>query len=119
RAGGATLSLTPNDQHTIELEYQRSIQNRNATVGKTVSPIQTGRNPPADSLTDYYRTEYSLTHRGDIGPVKTHSYIQREENKNPSRNMEAVNTTFNTLNQITLANHALSVGGSYLKEELD
>ncbi|MFH4214288.1 ligand-gated channel protein, partial [Acinetobacter baumannii] len=100
------------------LEYQRSIQNRNATVGKTVSPIQTGRNPPADSLTDYYRTEYSLTHRGDIGPVKTHSYIQREENKNPSRNMEAVNTTFNTLNQITLANHALSVGGSYLKEEL-
>ncbi|MEK5756854.1 ligand-gated channel protein, partial [Acinetobacter variabilis] len=61
----------------------------------------------------------SVTHRGDIGPVKTHSYIQREENKNPSRNMEAVNTTFNTLNQITLANHALSVGGSDLKEELD
>lgn len=119
RAGGATLSLTPNDQHTIELEYQRSIQNRNATVGKSVSPVQTGRNPPVDSITDYYRTEYSLTHRGDIGPVKTHSYIQREENKNPSRNMEAVNTTFNTLNQITLANHALSVGGSYLKEELD
>jgi len=119
RAGGATLSLTPNDQHTIELEYQRSIQNRNATVGKSVSPVQTGRNPPVDSITDYYRTEYSLTHRGDIGPVKTHSYIQREENKNPSRNMEAINTTLNTLNQITLANHALSVGGSYLKEELD
>ena len=118
RAGGATLSLTPSSEHTIDLEYQRSIQNRDQTVGKTIANVP-GRNGklPTDSYTDYYRTEYSLTHRGEIGDLKTHSYIQREENKNPSRNMEAVNTTFNTLNQITLANHALSVGGSYLKEE--
>lgn len=119
RAGGAALSLTPNDDHTVELEYQRSIQNRDATVGKTISPVQTGRNPPVNSLTDYYRTEYNLTHRGQIGAVETHSYIQREENDNPSRNMEAVNTTFNTLNKINLNQHSLSFGGMYLKEELD
>lgn len=119
RAGGAALSLTPNDDHTVELEYQRSIQNRDATVGKTISPVQTGRTPPVNSLTDYYRTEYNLTHRGQIGAVETHSYIQREENDNPSRNMEAVNTTFNTLNKINLNQHSLSFGGMYLKEELD
>ncbi|MDM1019520.1 ligand-gated channel protein [Acinetobacter sp. VNK23] len=119
RAGGAALSLTPNDDHTVELEYQRSIQNRDATVGKTISPVQTGRNPPVNSLTDYYRTEYNLTHRGQIGAVETHSYIQREENDNPSRNMEAVNTTFNTLNKINLNQHSLSFGGMYLKEELN
>ena len=119
RAGGAALSLTPNDQHAIDLDYQRSIQNRNGTVGKSISPVQIGRNPPVDSLTDYYRTEYSLTHRGQLGPVETHSYIQREENENPSRNMEAINTTFNTINKINFDRHSLSFGGMYLKEELD
>ncbi|WDZ50400.1 ligand-gated channel protein [Acinetobacter vivianii] len=119
RAGGAAFSLTPNDDHTIDLEYQRSIQNRDATVGKSISPVQTGRNPPASSLTDYYRTEYSLTHRGKLGAVETHSYIQREENENPSRNMEATNTTFNTINKINFDRQSLSFGGSYLKEELD
>lgn len=119
RAGGAAFSLTPNDDHTIDLEYQRSIQNRDATVGKSISPVQTGRNPPANSLTDYYRTEYSLTHRGKIGAVETHSYIQREENENPSRNMEAINTTFNTINKINFGRQSLSFGGMYLKEELD
>ena len=85
RAGGATFSLTPTDQHTIDLEYQRSIQNRDGTVGKSIAT--TGRNPQ-NSYTDYYRTEYSLTHRGEIGAVETHSYIQREENDNPSRQSE-------------------------------
>ncbi|ENV37680.1 hypothetical protein F959_01200 [Acinetobacter venetianus RAG-1 = CIP 110063] len=119
RAGGAALTLTPNDQHTFDLEYQRSIQNRDATVGNSISPIQTGRNPPVNSLTDYYRTEYSLTHRGTLGAVETHSYIQREENENPSRNMEAINTTFNTINKINFDRHSLSFGGMYLKEELE
>lgn len=119
RAGGAAFSLTPNDDHTIDLEYQRSIQNRDATVGKSLSPVQTGRNPPTNSLTDYYRTEYSLTHRGTIGAIETHSYIQREENDNPSRNMEAINTTFNSINKIDFDRHSLSFGGMYLKEELE
>ncbi|NAR49656.1 ligand-gated channel protein [Acinetobacter haemolyticus] len=119
RAGGAAFSLTPNDDHTIDLEYQRSIQARNATVGKSISPVQTGRNPPVNSLVDYYRTEYSLTHRGQIGAVETNSYIQREENDNPSRNMEATNTTFNTINKVSFDRHSLSFGGMYLKEELD
>lgn len=120
RAGGAAFSLTPNDDHTIELEYQRSIQNRNATVGKTIEnkPNKRGQYP-TDSLTNYYRTEYSLTHRGQVGAVETHSYIQREENDNPSRHMEATNTTFNTINKVNLGHHSLSFGGMYLKEELD
>ncbi|ENX12290.1 hypothetical protein F895_03217 [Acinetobacter sp. CIP 64.2] len=119
RAGGAAFSLTPNNDHSIDLEYQRSIQNRDATVGKSISPVQTGRNRPVNSLTDYYRTEYSLTHRGKIAAVETHSYIQREENENPSRNMEATNTTVNTINKINLGRNSLSFGGMYLKEELD
>jgi outer membrane receptor for ferrienterochelin and colicins len=119
RAGGATLTLTPNDQHAIDFEYQRSIQNRNGTVGNTIED-KPGRNGPAtDSKTDYYRTEYSISHKGEIGRVKTNSYIQREENDNPSRDMEAVNTTFNTINQFKLGTHDISVGGMYLKEELE
>ncbi|RLZ08836.1 ligand-gated channel protein [Acinetobacter sp. 2JN-4] len=120
RAGGAVFSLTPNDDHTIDLEYQRSIQARNATVGKTIENKPNKRGEyPTDSLTNYYRTEYSLTHRGHIGAVETNSYIQREENDNPSRNMEATNTTFNTINKVNFDRHSLSFGGMYLKEELD
>lgn len=120
RAGGATLTLTPNDQHAIDFEYQRSIQNRNGTVGKTIeNKPGRGGAAPTNSLTDYYRTEYSISHRGEIGAVKTNSYIQREENENPSRNMKAVNTTFNTNNQFQLGSHDISFGGMYLKEDLE
>ncbi|WP_343212660.1 TonB-dependent receptor plug domain-containing protein [Acinetobacter sp. AG3] len=48
RAGGATLSLTPSSEHTIDLEYQRSIQNRDQTVGKTIANVP-GRNTELDA----------------------------------------------------------------------
>ncbi|MDY6462310.1 ligand-gated channel protein [Acinetobacter faecalis] len=120
RAGGATLTLTPNDKHAIDFDFKRSIQNRNGTVGKTIEN-KPGRGGalPTDSLTDYYRTEYSISHRGEVGAVKTNSYIQREENENPSRQMKATNTTFNTNNQFQLGSHDISFGGMYLKEELN
>lgn len=120
RAGGATLSFTPNERHTLDLEYQRSIQNRDQSVGKTIANKPNAKGVyPTDSRSDYYRTEYTLSHRGEFGPVDSHSYLQREENENPSRNMQAVNTTFNSINQIQLGAHALSVGAMYLKEQLD
>ena len=120
RAGGATLTLTPNDKHAIDFDFKRSIQNRNGTVGKTIEN-KPGRGGalPTDSLTDYYRTVYSISHRGEVGAVKTNSYIQREETENPSRQMEAINTTFNTNNQFQLGSHDISFGGMYLKEELE
>lgn len=120
RAGGATLTLTPNDKHAIDFDFKRSIQNRNGSVGKTIEnkPNKKGEYP-TDSLTDYYRTEYSISHRGEVGAVKTNSYIQREENENPSRQMKATNTTFNTNNQFQLGSHDISFGGMYLKEELN
>jgi outer membrane receptor for ferrienterochelin and colicins len=40
RAGGAVLTLTPNEKY-IDLEYQRSIQNRNGSVGKTIANART------------------------------------------------------------------------------
>lgn len=116
RAGGASLSFTPSEQHRIDLEYQRSIQNRNGRVGHTIDPKS--RNAE-DSFSNYNRTEYSLSHQGEFGPIQSNSYIQREENDNPTRNMYAVNTTFNTLNKIQLGAHDFSFGGMYLKEELD
>ncbi len=120
RAGGATLTLTPNDKHAIDFDFKRSIQNRNGSVGKTIENKQNKKGEyPTDSLTDYYRTEYSISHRGEVGAVKTNSYIQREENENPSRQMKATNTTFNTNNQFQLGSHNISFGGMYLKEELN
>ncbi|NNP71350.1 outer membrane siderophore receptor [Acinetobacter defluvii] len=119
RAGGATLSFTPNDLHTLDLTYQRSIQNRDGTVGKTIEDKANKNGPATNAYNDYYRTEYSLSHQGEIGAVRTSSYIQREETDNKTREMEAVNTTFNTINQFYWGDHDLSFGGSYLKEELD
>lgn len=120
RTGAATLTLTPNDLHTIDFDIQRSIQNRDGTVGKTIADKPgRGGQPASNSYSDYYRTEYSLNHRGEFGRVKTQSYIQREEMNNPSRDMEAVNTTFNSINQLVLGTHNLSFGGMYLKEELE
>lgn len=120
RAGGMTLRLTPNDAHRVEFEYQRSIQNRDRSVGKTIANVPNDKGKyPVNSITDYYRTNYNLSHQGDIGPVKTQSYIQREESDNPSRNMNAVNTTFNTINRFNLGAHALTLGANVLKETLD
>lgn len=120
RAGGMTFRLTPNDAHQVEFEYQRSIQNRDSSVGKTIANVPNSKGKyPENSTTDYYRTDYSVSHQGDIGPVKTQSYIQREESDNPSRNMHAVNTTFNTINRFNLGAHAVTLGGSVLKETLD
>ena len=120
RAGGMTLRLTPNEAHRVEFEYQRSIQNRDRSVGKTIANVPNDKGKyPVNSITDYYRTNYNLSHQGDIGPVKTQSYIQREESDNPSRKMNAVNTTFNTINRFNLGAHALTLGANVLKETLD
>lgn len=84
RNGDVVVTWTPNDDNTIDFEINRELQNRNSTLGKTVS--LTGRNP-SDDYSDYDRTQYSITHRGDYGNISTQSYIQREENDNPTRDM--------------------------------
>ena len=123
RNGNLVLSLTPNDQNTIEFEVLRSLQNRNATVGKTIDPTPTVSKGkltyPTDSLTDYDRTQYSLTHQGYFENFTTQTYLQREENDNPSRNMFETNTILNTQNQFKFGNHALNVGGRWQREQLD
>ncbi len=120
RSGSATLSFTPDDNNTIDLEFNRSIQNRNGSVGKTIAnkPNKKGVYP-TNSVSNYYRNQYSLTHRGYYENWSTHSYLQREENENGTRKMKNTNTIFNTQNQIHLDSHNISVGGRYQKEKLE
>ncbi len=120
RSGSATLSFTPDDNNTFDLEASRSIQNRNSSVNKSIEnkPNKNGKYP-TDSYSNYYRNLYSLTHRGYYENWSTHSYIQQEANENDTRKMKSTNTIFNTQNQLTLGSHHLSVGGRYQKEKIE
>ena len=44
----------------------------------------------------YTRNNYALTHHGNYDGGMTTSYLQREETRNPSRDMKTANTLMNT-----------------------
>ena len=113
RSGTAVFSLTPDEKNEFDFEIGRSLQDRNSHLGKSRSPTMTG-----DNLERHERTNYALTHNGYYDFGNTTSYIQREETKNPGRQMKMNNTIFNTQNQIELGSHMLNVGGQYRYEEL-
>lgn len=116
RNGDLVMTWTPNDENTIDFEVNRELQNRNSTLGKTVS--LTGRNP-ADDYSDYDRTQYSVTHRGEYGHISTQSYVQREENNNPTRDMYQKNTIANTQTQFKTEKDTFSIGARWQHETLD
>ncbi len=109
RSGSVTFTLTPNDENTIDFDFARSVQNRNAHAGKSAAK---------ESLQRYDRTQYALTHTGEYEQAKTTSYIQREETDNKSRKMVNNNTIFNTQTQLLLGAHSLTIGGQYKDEEI-
>ncbi|PIT13643.1 ligand-gated channel protein [Snodgrassella alvi] len=119
RDGDFVLSWTPDDRNTVDLEVSRSLQNRNGKVGKTIDTAPRRGKKPTDDYTLYDRNQYSVTHRGYYNNIDTQSYVQREENDNPSRDMHEKNTIFNTQTQFRLNKHTLSVGGRWQREELN
>ncbi len=121
RSGGITFTLTPDENNDIDFDFSRSLQDRNSNPGKSdaLESCRGGKcTPNTPSESRYERTQYALTHTGRYDGINTTSYIQREENHNPGREMINNNTIFNTQTQFQLGNHSLSVGGQYKYEEL-
>ncbi|MDC9621907.1 ligand-gated channel protein [Xenorhabdus sp. XENO-7] len=115
RNGAATFSLTPDEQNTFEFEAGRYEQDRDSTIGKTrdCQPKSC-----KDDISRYKRNNYSITHNGvyDFGTMT--SYVQRDESRNPEREMKYNDTLFNNQTTFILDDHTLSVGGQYRYEDL-
>lgn len=121
RNGGLTLNFTPDDANDIDVEITQERQERNATPGKSIDAenCRQGKCEPADrDDSRYQHMTYALTHNGYYEGLNTTSYIQQEESTNPGRKMKSYNTVFNSLNQIFLGDHTLTLGGQYRYEAL-
>lgn len=108
-SGGGTLSWTPDEQNTIDFEFKKDNQHRD---------YRKGYSDTADGFSKYELTHYALTHDGvyDFGTMNT--YVQRDENRNPSRKMDYDDTVVRNQTVFALGDHTLSVGGQYRYEEL-
>ncbi|MCG8168245.1 TonB-dependent receptor, partial [Brenneria goodwinii] len=113
RNGGVTFTLTPNEKNTLDFDLSHSVQDRNVTPGKSIETSDT------ESDVRYERNNYAITHSGIYDFGMTTSYIQREENRNPHREMKLDNTIFNTQTSFYLGDHTLSLGGQYRYESLN
>ncbi len=107
----AKLSLTPNESNDFVLEVGKTEQERNATAGRS----GTGN---SDSLSDYDRTHYALTHTGRWSMGRSETYLQQERIDNPGRDMELENSVFNSQVSLFLGDHVATVGGQYRYEDL-
>ncbi|MCK9781725.1 ligand-gated channel protein [Proteus columbae] len=115
-SGGGTLSWTPDDKNTVEFEFKKDSQHRDARWEYSAS--ERSRKSKNSDFSKYELTQYALTHDGiyDFGTMNT--YIQRDENNNPSRKMKYNDTTVRNQTVFMLDAHTLSVGAQYRYEEL-
>ncbi|MFT3800374.1 MAG: ligand-gated channel protein [Burkholderiaceae bacterium] len=109
-AGTAKLSLTPNRQHDIVAEVGRTLQDRNATAGRSAT---------TDSRTGYSKNLFALSHTGRWAVGTSHSYLQFDETDNPGREMRIKNTEFNSQITMPLGSHMTTLGVAYKNEQLD
>jgi outer membrane receptor for ferrienterochelin and colicins len=110
--GTAVFSLTPDERNRIDFEFSRGLQDRDRTPGNSI-PAKAKPN-----LSTYERTNYAITHDGHYEFGSSTSYLQREENTNPGRQMKMINSIADTHTQFELGDHYLSVGGQYRYEDL-
>ncbi|WP_445375011.1 ligand-gated channel protein [Photorhabdus tasmaniensis] len=115
RNGSATFSLTPDEQNTFDFVAGRYEQDRDSTIGKTRECTPRSCD---DNINRYKRNNYSITHNGnyDFGTINT--YIQRDESRNPGRDMKYNETVFNNHSVFILDDHTVSMGGQYRYEDL-
>ncbi|MDE9567072.1 TonB-dependent receptor, partial [Xenorhabdus bovienii] len=69
-------------------------------------------------ISRYKRNNYAITHQGvyDFGTMT--SYIQRDEARNPEREMTNNDTVFNNHTTLVFDDHTVSFGGQYRYEDL-
>ena len=107
----AKLSFTPNEANDLVLEVGKTEQERNASLNRS----GTGN---TDSLSDYDRTHYSISHTGRWDSGQSETYLQQERIENPGREMELENSVFNTQSSLFLGDHVATLGGQYKYEDL-
>ncbi|MGY6040571.1 ligand-gated channel protein [Aeromonas sp. AE23HZ002T15] len=112
KSGTAVFSLTPDAHNGFDFEVSRSLQDRDRTPGESLP----AKSKP--SLNTYERTNYAITHNGQYDFGSSTSYLQREENTNPGRQMKMINSIADTHTQFILGDHYLSLGGQYRYEDL-
>lgn len=110
-SGTAKLAFTPNESNDIVLEVGKTEQERNASLNRS----GTGN---TDSLSDYDRTHYSISHTGRWDSGQSETYLQQERIENPGREMELENSVFNTQSSLFLGDHVATLGGQYKYEDL-
>lgn len=121
-SGNLKFTLTPNHNHDITAEIGRTVQERIATPGVSMAEencTAQGCQPNELSKSKYKRNHYSLSHEGRYGAWHSNSYIQKEETKNPGRQMKLNNLELSTQWNLSTNDHHLTVGAQYLKEKLN
>ncbi|HBO22744.1 MAG TPA: ligand-gated channel protein [Providencia sp.] len=113
-SGGGTLSLTPDDKNTFDLDFKKDNQHRDSRFGYSRPSTSKDAN-----LEKFENTHAALTHYGVYDGVSTDTYIQHDESKNLTRKMKAEDTTLRNQSVFLLGDHSLSLGGQYRKEKLE
>lgn len=122
RSGTVKFTLSPSQHHDLVAEVGRTLQDRTSHPGKSsaTESCRGGRcTPNSISESKYSRNHYGLTHYGRWGQLRSESFIQQEDTKNPSRDMFIKNLEANTQWSLATEHHMLSFGLQYLKEKLD
>ncbi|OTA19645.1 iron-regulated outer membrane virulence protein, TonB receptor family [Xenorhabdus beddingii] len=115
RNGAFALSLTPDEKNAFTFEAGRYEQDRDSTIGKT---RDCGKKSCENDTSRYKRNNYAVTHHGIYDFGTTTSYIQRDESRNPEREMTNNETVFNNHTTFVFDDHTVSVGGQYRYEDL-
>ncbi|MGO2335621.1 ligand-gated channel protein [Providencia sp.] len=122
---GTTLTLTPDEFNTFDFDFKHDEQERNGTPGKSKTLMcTTGKVPNQvtkrcdDSNTTYRKNNYAITHNGIYEWGATETFVQRDESKNPSRQMEYNDTLVKNQTVFNLGDHTISLGGQYRYEDL-
>lgn len=122
RSGTVKFTLSPSQHHDLVAEAGRTLQDRASHPGKSsaTESCRGGRcTPNSISESKYARNHYGLTHYGRWGQLRSESFIQQEDTKNPGRDMFIKNIEANTQWSLAAEHHMLSFGLQYLKEKLD
>lgn len=114
--GTVKLALTPTKDHDIVLEAEDYKQRFESNLGRTLDPETNDE----DSLRDFERQRYALSHNGRWTPnLLTDSYVQRERTHNVTREMTIVNTIASSNFTYLFDRHTTVFGAYYERNELD
>lgn len=115
-SGGGTLTLTPDEQNSIDFDFKKDNQHRDSRWEKSAS--ESSKKKKSSGFSKYEMMQYALTHDGQYDWGSMNSYVQRNETKNPGRDMEYYDTIARNQTVVPLGDHMLSLGGQYRFEEL-